>query len=262
MKKYWIALPVALAIVATVAYYRTTPDQNVTSDVAVINQLSANDQPSQPPVQSAPVRNPNQGNAGFPFKDTSPLKPPAGAKVALYEFEDMECPGCAAAFPVVHAAAAHYKVPLVRHDYPWSFHLWSFDAAVTARYIQDKLSPQLADDFRRDIFASQTRIASKDDLIGFTARWFQSHGQTLPFVMDPSGACKLEVESDRALGDRVGVHSTPCIFVVTQSKAVPVFDLNQLDHLIDAALTETASLDSPSPSEIRRAAIRVDPVGA
>ena len=34
-------------------------------------------------------------NAGFPFKDTSMLKPPAGARVAIYEFEDMECPLCA-----------------------------------------------------------------------------------------------------------------------------------------------------------------------
>src|ERR1700753_912222 len=95
------------------------------------------------------------GNAGQPFQNVSLLKLPAGAKVAVYEFEDMECPACAYAFPIVHAATAHYKVPLVRHDYPWPFHPWSMDAAITARFIQDQYSPQLADTFRRDIFANQ-----------------------------------------------------------------------------------------------------------
>jgi protein-disulfide isomerase len=185
--------------------------------------------------------------AGDVFKDTSMLKPPAGAKVAIVEFEDMECPGCAYAYPIVHSTADHYKVPVVRHDYPWSFHVWSFDAAVTARYLQDKISPQLAGDFRRDVFASQNLIASKEDLGRFTAKWFQSHGQTLPFVMDPNGTCKAEVESDRALGDRVGVRSTPCIFVVTQSKlvAVPFSEISQLAHTIDLALAETA----PRPAQ-------------
>ena len=37
------------------------------------------------------------------FQDTSMLKPPAGAKVAIYEFDDLECPACAHALPIVHA---------------------------------------------------------------------------------------------------------------------------------------------------------------
>src|SRR5271156_4071291 len=97
-------------------------------------------------------------NTGTAFKDTSMVKPPAGAKVAIYEFEDLECPACAHAFPIVHAAIDHYKIPLVRHDFPLKMHVWSFDAAVTARYLQDKVSPQKAEEFRRDVFASQTAI--------------------------------------------------------------------------------------------------------
>jgi len=57
---------------------------------------------------------PNTGNA---FKDTSLLKPPAGAKIAIYKFEDLECPACAHAYPIVHAAAERYKIPVVRHDF-------------------------------------------------------------------------------------------------------------------------------------------------
>jgi protein-disulfide isomerase len=183
---------------------------------------------------------------GFPFKNTSVLKPPPGAKVAIFEFEDMECPVCAADGPVVRAAIAQYKLPYVRHDFPLTeIHVWSFDAAVTARYLQDNVSPVLAEVFRRDVFTNQRVIASKDDLTGFTRRWFAAHGQNMPFVMDASGACKNEVKADRAFGDRLGIHGTPCIFVVTQKSWVQVADVSQLYHTIDLALAQTAAQPGP-----------------
>ena len=40
----------------------------------------------------------SQANA-TPAGDKSPLRPPAGARVAIYEFEDLECPFCAYAAP-------------------------------------------------------------------------------------------------------------------------------------------------------------------
>jgi len=185
------------------------------------------------PAQNAP-------NAGFPFKNMSLLKPPAGAKVAIYEFEDLECPVCAADAPIVRKAAVDYKIPLVRRDYPLTeIHVWSFDAAVTSRYIQDRISPELGEQFRRDVFAGQTRVANKDDLARFTRTWFASHHQVLPFVMDASGACRNEVKSDRALGDRLNIRATPCVFIVTQNKWVHVDDMRQLYHTIDQALAET-----------------------
>src|ERR1039457_4214046 len=114
---------------------------------------------------------------GDPFKDTSMFKPPAGARVAIVEFEDLECPACAHAYPIVHAAAAHYNIPLVRYDFPLGgAHIWSGDAAVWARYLQDKVSPKTAEDYRGAIFAAQIGISSKDDMLNFTRRFFQSHG--------------------------------------------------------------------------------------
>jgi protein-disulfide isomerase len=181
---------------------------------------------------------PNQANT---FKDTSMVKPPAGAKVAIYEFEDLECPACARAFPIVHAAIDRYKIPLVRHDFPLKMHIWSFDAAVTARYLQDKVSPKIAEDFRRDVFANQMSIASKDDLESFTRRWFASHGQNMPFVMDPSGLFTQEVKSDYTLGERIGLTQTPTIFVVTNKGWTQIMDPTLLYQTIDAALAETSS---------------------
>ncbi len=178
---------------------------------------------------------PGKGNT---FRDTSMVKPPNGARVAVYEFEDLECPACAHAFPIVHAAIEHYKIPLVRHDFPLKMHVWSFDAAVTARYLQDKVSPEKAEEFRRDVFASQTAIASKDDLQNYTRQWFQKHGLNMPFVMDPSGLFTAEVNSDYTLGERIGLTQTPTIFVVTNKGWTQIMDPNYLYQTIDEALAQ------------------------
>ena len=175
------------------------------------------------------------------FRDTSMLKPPAGAKVAIYEFEDLECPLCAYNYSIVRAAVDQRKVALVRHDFPLTeIHPWSFTAAVTARYLQDSASPGVAEAYRRDVFASQRNIASKDDLSTFTQRWFQTHGQKMPFVMDASGVCTKEVQADRALGERLHVPHTPCIFVVTAKSWTEVNDIKLLDRAIDLAVAETS----------------------
>ena len=102
-------------------------------------------------------------------------------------------------------AAAHYNIPLdAARDFPLQEHLWSLDATVWARYLQDKVSPKTADEYRGAVFAAQTGIASKDDMLSFTRKFFQTHGLQLPFVPDPTGQFKKEVEADRTLGDKAG----------------------------------------------------------
>jgi protein-disulfide isomerase len=172
------------------------------------------------------------------FRDTSMLRAPAGSRVAIYEFEDLECPACARAFPIVHAAVEKYKIPLLRHDFPLKMHIWSFDAAVNARYMQDKISPQFAEDYRRTVFANQTSIASKDDLNTFTQKYFQSHGHEMPFVIDPNGLFAAEVRGDYTLGERVGLTQTPTIFIVTQKGYTQVSDVTQLYQMLDTAIAE------------------------
>ncbi len=181
------------------------------------------------------------------FKDTSMLRAPAGSRVAIYEFEDLECPACARAFPIVHAAVDKYKIPLVRHDFPLKMHVWSFDAAVIARYIQDKISPQAAEEYRRAVFANQTSIASKDDLNTFTQKYFQSHGRVMPFVIDPNGLFAAEVRADYTLGERVGLTQTPSIFIVTQKGYTQVNDVTQLYAMLDTAIAENPSPAASKP---------------
>jgi protein-disulfide isomerase len=189
---------------------------------------------------------PNTGNA---FKDTSPLKPPAGAKIAIYKFEDLECPACSHAYPIVHAAAERYKIPIVRRDFPLKMHIWSRDAAITARYLQDKVSPATAEEFRGAVFAAQMSIASKEDLDNFTRKFFQSHKLNQPFVIDPSGLFAAEVNADYTLGERIGITQTPTIWVVTQKNWVQVTDVNQLYSTIDSVQSQIAqSTPSPAPT--------------
>jgi protein-disulfide isomerase len=167
------------------------------------------------------------------FKDTSMLKPPAGAKIAIFEMADLECPACAHAYPIIHSAMAKYNIPFVYRDFPLPMHIWSFDAAIWARYLQDKVSPKAADEYRGAVFAAQSGIASKEDMLNFTQKYFRSHGISLPFVVDPTGELKKEVEADRSLGDKLGVKYTPSIVVCTQKEWVHVTDVNYLYTTID-----------------------------
>jgi protein-disulfide isomerase len=181
------------------------------------------------------------------FTDTSMLKPPAGSKIAVLEWEDLECPACAHAFPIVHASLKAYAdkgivIPLVRRDFQIQGHQWSHEASIYARYLQDKVSPDMATDYRRQVFASQFRIASKDDLNRFTQQFFTAHGKQIPFVIDPTGEFEKEVTADRDLGLKLGLGETPTIIVVTPNKWIQVKDVSYLDAAIDEARASVADV--------------------
>lgn len=169
------------------------------------------------------------------FTDTSMLKPPPGVKLAVLEWEDLECPACAHAFPFVHAAVAQYHIPLIEYDFLIPGHIWSHQAAIYARYLKDKVSPELATDYRREVFAAQYRIASQDDLLAFTKQFFAAHGKQMPFVIDPTGELEREVEADVNLGKKLGLMYTPTIVVVTPHRWIQVKDVSYMDQAIDQA---------------------------
>ncbi len=173
------------------------------------------------------------------FKDTSMIKPPAGSKVAVWEFEDLECPACAHNAPIVREAVKKYKVAYVRHDFPLPMHIWSFDAAVDARYIQEK-NPELAEQYRLAIFAAQAGISNKGDLQAFTQHFAQAHGMMWPFVVDPQGVLTAKVKADKALGDRIGLVETPTIWVATDNGIQQVRDITLLYSTLDAAVAYAA----------------------
>src|SRR5262252_5668797 len=87
--------------------------------------------------------------------DASSLKLPPGATVAIVVFEDLQCPDCARAYPVVWETANAHHIPVVLHDFPLTKHPWSFDAAVYARFFDTQ---KLGNDFRGFIYYNQTQI--------------------------------------------------------------------------------------------------------
>jgi hypothetical protein len=179
------------------------------------------------------------------FRDTTILRPPTGSKVAILVFEDLGCPGCARAHPIELQAAEQFHVPLMRHDFPLPIHVWTFEGAVYARYLQDKVSPKLADAFRTDVFHDQAAIDSKDALHQYVQSWFQKHGQKVPFVLDPDGALAAKVQADVDLGKRLNVLWTPTLVVVTRNNYQVVcgtkelLDPTKLVPILRAAIQQT-----------------------
>lgn len=166
----------------------------------------------------------------------SVLKPPKGSQVALVVFEDLQCPQCRRAAPLVSQASKTYKIPVVRYDFPLPMHSWSYQATVFAHFF-DSHSKQLGNQFRDYIFEHQVEILP-DNLREFADKFAAEHKVDLPFVVDPQGKLSAEVNAERDLGNRVGIHQTPTIYVVSskpQGKPyVEVTDMSQLFQLIDA----------------------------
>lgn len=172
------------------------------------------------------------------------LRPPAGARVAIVEFEDLECPDCARANPVLKDAVEKYHIPWVRHDFPLPFHTWSFQAAVDARWFDTK-SRKLGDEFRDAVFAAQATIHTQDDLNAFARKFAAEHQLAFPFVVDPQGRLEQLVKADTDLGQSVGIQHTPTIWVVTNRTSgtpfVEVIDRSKLHELIEEAQAATAA---------------------
>ncbi|MGA3080543.1 MAG: thioredoxin domain-containing protein [Terracidiphilus sp.] len=194
---------------------------------------------------------------GTQVHDTSALKPPAGASVAIVEFEDLECPDCARANPLLKAAVATYKIPWVRHDFLIPGHIWSSQAAVNARWFDAAKGKALGDEYRDEVFANQPSIYNLAALRQFTEKFAQSHGISLPFAIDPQGKLAAAVQADKDLGLRIGIEHTPTIWVVTaNSKGAPfieVVDRSQLYQIIDQAKVDTASAKPAATAPVKKA---------
>ena len=168
------------------------------------------------------------------------LRPPKGASVAIVIFEDLECPDCARAAPLVEEASRTYKIPVVRHDFPLQMHPWAYDAALLARFFDTK-SKAIGNEFRDTVFKHQLEI-TKETLRPFAEKFAAAHKIDLPFVIDPNGKLTAKIEADRTAGSELGLQHTPTLYVVsnkhTGTPFVEVVDRTQLFQLIDSMKKE------------------------
>ncbi|MDP9263048.1 MAG: DsbA family protein [Acidobacteriota bacterium] len=184
------------------------------------------------------------------------LRPPPGAAVALVVFEDLQCPDCKRAAPLLEEAARAYKIPLVRHDFPLPKHSWSFDAAVLARFF-DTESKNIGDEFRVYIFRNQEQI-TRETLRQYAERFAAERKVNLPFAVDPRGELAKKVKADYALGQAISIQHTPTIYVVSNKESgtpfVEVVDRTQLYAMIDKMKRESVPVAAAATKSTKKAA--------
>jgi protein-disulfide isomerase len=183
--------------------------------------------------------------------DGSSLKPPPGARVAIVVFEDLECPSCATAYPMIWEAAKAHNVPVELRDFPLDKHPWSFDAAVFARYFDTK-SQKLGEDFRGYIYKNQTQI-DKQNLRQYVDKFASENKSPIPFVLDPDGQLKAKIIADRNLGSQIGLQHTPTIFVIGNGGAatppIEIDDFSKIGQAVEEMLQK-----APAAAPARKAA--------
>jgi protein-disulfide isomerase len=180
------------------------------------------------------------------------LRPPAGAKVALVEFADLQCPDCARAAPLLEEAAKAYKIPVILYDFPLPQHNWSLEAATVAHYLRTKSTPKnpLETKYRLYIYQNQSAITPQT-LRKFIDDFAKQNNITIPFAVDPQGKFAAEVRKDKDKGIAVNIQHTPTLYVVTAKSSgtpfVEVVDRNNLFNMIDDAIAQTKNLPAAGP---------------
>lgn len=177
------------------------------------------------------------------------LRPPAGAKVALIEFADLQCPDCANAGPLLEEASRTYKIPLIVYDFPLPQHPWSNEAAVFAHYLRSVSTKanNLEMKYRLFIYRNQSAITLQN-LRTYVDKFAAENKISIPFAVDPQGKFAASVRADKAKGVAINIQHTPTIYVVSAKRTgapfVEVVNRNNLYAMIDDMLAETKSLPS------------------
>lgn len=184
---------------------------------------------------------------------TNILRPPAGVKVALIEFADLQCPDCARAAALLEEASKAYKIPIIVYDFPLPMHTWAMEGAVVAHYMRSISTPKnpLEMQFRNFIYENQSAITPQN-FRSFVDRFAKDHKITVPFPVDPQGKLAASVRKDKDKGIAINIEHTPTLYVVTAKSSgtpfVEVVDRNNLFGMIDQALAETKNLPAPKPA--------------
>ncbi|HXR97248.1 MAG TPA: thioredoxin domain-containing protein [Terriglobales bacterium] len=150
----------------------------------------------------APVQDPVVGN------------PKAAVRVIIYQ--DLECPDCARWHGVLQSQTIprfSSQVAFEFRDFPLPQHLWSFNAAVLARFFDTKAA-RVGLAWRDYCFVHQTDF-TPDNLLDKAAAWAAPYGITraqLETVFSRGDLFAL-VQADQQRGKRDNVQHTPTVLV-------------------------------------------------
>jgi len=141
--------------------------------------------------------------------DDRPWRGGANATVTIVEFTDYECPSCAATQPVLEEVAKEFgdKVKLVVRSFPLVQHTHAFKAAEASEAAreQGKFWEYTALLFANQKALEVAKLKEYASEVGLDRRKFDA-------ALD-SGRFSDKVKRDLADGEKIGVDSTPSVFI-------------------------------------------------
>jgi protein-disulfide isomerase len=139
----------------------------------------------------------------------SPYMGPDDAPVTIVEFTDFQCPYCARLVPTLNQIMQLYpnKVKIVYKSFPLYSHAYSRPAAIaaTAAGVKGKFW-----EFHDMLFENYNQL-NKDKVMEIRTK-FGLDTPDFDALMN-STRIRSQVAADRAEGIRIGVHSTPSVFI-------------------------------------------------
>jgi protein-disulfide isomerase len=149
-----------------------------------------------------------------PAQDPVAGNPKAAVRVIIYQ--DLECPDCARWHGVLQNQTIPRfgsQVAFEFRDFPLPQHLWSFNAAVLARFFDTK-APRIGMAWRDYCFVHQSDF-TPDNLLDKAAAWAAPYGiprAQLEPVFSRADLFAL-VQADQQRGKRDNVQHTPTVLV-------------------------------------------------
>ena len=167
--------------------------------------------------------------------DDQPMKGGAAATVTIVEFTDFECPACSRSQPVIDEVVKEYgdRVRLVIRDYPlYTLHPNAMKAAEAAEAAREQGKYWEYTDL---LFKNQQALAPTD-LVEYARRL----GLDLAKFQEAMNSGRLlpKVQRDMQDGDKIGVSSTPTLFI--NGRRLRDKSKESLKAAIEAAFKETA----------------------
>ena len=164
------------------------------------------------------------------------LRPPKGSQVAIVVFEDLQCPDCKRAAPLLAEAGRTYKIPVVRHDYPLPMHknTWAASNAAACADEQGKFW-----DMHDQLFNAQDQWNGQA-----TSRpkgKFMEYAKALGLKMDQFEACfdskkyQPRIKANELMATRRGASQTPT-FVIGDKMIGGAISFDRFKALVDSAL--------------------------
>jgi protein-disulfide isomerase len=189
----------------------------------------------------------------IPITSADPSWGNPDAPVTLVWFDDLECPFCARAAPVIAEVEARYgpdKLRVVHKNFPLPFHAEGGPAAEVAVAVYEHGGSDAFRRFREKVFADQ-KAMSRDQY----RRWSEETGVAFDSVdlRIRQGGPKSKVSADIDLGKSIGVVGTPCFFV----NGVQIVGAQPLDEFVKEIDRQLSFADQLIEHGVPRASVHL-----